>query len=643
MFIIDVIPLSRGMQKETLSYFTSQTVSHGAIVSVPLRRKNVAAIVVLVRDARAAKTDIKHASYGLKKITSTRAAHFFLPAFIKAAEHTARYFASGTGAVIEALTPSLILNELTKETFPLPHHALHAKQKRKAAQKYILQAPDKERLAAYKGIIRGEFAKHHSVFFCTPTVDNVSYIVSSLGRGIEQYTYILHSGISKQEFLKTWSAAISNKHPVLIIGTGSVLSTPRHDVNTIIIDNEYSWAYKRERRPFVDIRVFAEYFTEALGGRFIVGGIVLRAETLYRGEMHELSHFTPPTSRLLSSATQVLIDMRKTHTPLQLTSKTFTMISEKLKGVLKEARSDNQNVFLFVSRRGLFPITLCSDCGTVVLCRNCATPLVLHKRTPSKQARVEKRVFLCHKCGEKNNVKDRCQNCDSWRLTSLGVGAAHVEEKLQKTFPKTKIIRVDKDSASTGKNAKALLKEFLDTPGSILIGTEMALNLLHKKIAVTVALSVDSLLALPSFRMHERVFTLLIRLREKAVKKFVLQSRMPETPVFEYALKGNITDFYKDEQKMRKDLRYPPFTTLVKLTTMGTQIRVEEDMATIKSRLHEYNVFVFPAFTSKVRGKYVMHALIKIKRERWPDEKLLSLLRALPPSVAINIDPEHLL
>ena len=659
MFIVDVIPLSRGIQKETLSYFTSKKVPRGAIVSVPLRLKNVGAIVVDIRDAKTVKTDIKQAHYGLKKVTGTVTARFFLPEFIEAAEYTANYFASGTGAIIETLTPSSILNELTKETFLHQNHSRKTTRKGKTTtQKYTFQAPNKERFAAYKGIIREEFAKGNSVFFCTPTVDDIAQIVSSLCRGIEERTHVLHSGISKRKFLDAWNTAVLNKHPVLIIGTGSILSMPRHDVNTIIIDAEHNWAYKRERRPFVDMRIFAEYFANALGRRLIVGGAVLRVETLYRNEIGEFTHFAPPISRPLSSAEQVFVDMRKTHTPLQLTSKTFTIISEKLKVALEDAQEDNQNVFLFVSRRGLFPVTLCSDCGKVVSCRNCAVPVVLHKQTPRKnsQTEEEKRMFLCHKCGEKNVVIDRCQNCDSWRLTPLGIGIVHVEEKIKELFPNAKVIRVDKDSASTKKKAAALLKEFLETPGSILIGTEMALNLLHKKIAVTAAVSVDSLFALPSFRTNERVFNLLMRLREKSVKKFIIQSRIPETPLFQHVLNGNITDFYKEEIDARKTFGYPPFSTLIKLTYTGTKQQTEKEMSRIKRHLDGYDLQIFPAFTSKIRGKYITHAVVKIARGKdkpgggpaslrgkWPDKKLISLLRTLPPSISVNVDPEHLL
>ena len=172
---------------------------------------------------------------------------------------------------------------------------------------------------------------------------------------------------------------------------------------------------------------------------------------------------------------------------------------------------------------------------------------------------------------------------------------------------------------------------------------EIKLNMLKKKIAVTAALSIDPLFALPSFRIHERAFHILLSLREKANKKFIIQTRIPDLPLFQYVQNGNIADFYKEEKNMREKLGYPPFTTLIKLTASGTKQHIEKEVAFIKKHLHEYSVFVFPAFISKVRGKYIMHAVIKIKRGEWQNEKLYTLLSELPPSVSINIDPKHLL
>ncbi|MDP3725986.1 MAG: hypothetical protein Q8R36_02195 [bacterium] len=644
MNIVDVIPLSRGIKKETLSYFTLKNISVGDIVVIPLRKKEVLAIVVDVRDAVSIKSEIKDSPYGLRKIIDVTSSRFFLPAFITAAKSAARYFATGTGAVIETLTPSPILHAIVEKKLVPPDITLtHGNKRNEVFEKYVLQAPEKDRFATYKGIIREEFAKNHSVIFLVPTIDDIEYATMLIGRGIEEYTHTFHGRLTKQKMITAWHGILKDTHPALIVGTGMCLSIPRHDIHTVIVENEQSWSYKQERRPYIDVRTFAEHFTKALQGKLIVCGPALRVETLYRREQEEFIDFSPPSFHLLSSAEQSVVDMKNTHSPLQLTPKTFTLIHDSVREAIEDVREKNEHIFLFAPRRGLFTLTLCSDCGQVVLCEHCVAPLVLHKETKKGPGGRMERIFLCHKCGEKNIVKDRCKKCDSWRQAPLGAGTERVEEEVKKLFPTIKIVRLDKDSAPSRKIAEHKMKEFLGAPGSVLIGTEMALNMLKKKIAVTAAISIDSLFALPSFRMNERVFTILLRMREFAVKKFMIQSRIPELSIFKYVLNGNIAEFYKEEKAVRHSLRYPPFTTLIKLTMEGSKQTIEKEVAFIKKHLEGYELLIFPAFISKVRQKYIMHAVIKTKPEEWPNDTLLSLLHELSPSVAINVDPEHLL
>ncbi len=644
MHIVDVIPLSRTMNKETLSYFTAKTVSVGDTVLIPLRNKEVPGIVVDVKTAEDLKSGIKDASFGLKKISAVRSSHFFLPAFISAAKDTARHFVTGVGAVLHALTPVPLLRALAEETLTYtPPRDREPTQSSTVCEKYILQAPEKERFATYKSLIREEFAKSSSVIFLVPTVHDIAYTTTLLERGIEEHTYIFHGQLPAKTLITTWNTIIKNPRPVLIVGTASCLSIPRHDVRTIIIENEYHSAYKSEYRPFIDIRTFAEYLTQHIRGKLIFSGSVLRMETLYRRESEEFLDFSPPSFHTLSSAEQSIVDMRETHSSLQLTPKTFTVISDELKRAIEHVRKKNEHAYLFVPRRGLFTFTLCSDSGTVVVCTRCKTPILIHKETKKDPGGRIERTFLCHTCKEKNIVKDRCSVCDSWRLTTLGVGSERVEEEVKKMFPTLHVFRLDKDSAGTPKKAAHIVSVFLNSPGAVMVGTEMALNMLKKKIAVVAAVSVDSLLALPSFRMNEKAFILLMNAREKAMKKFIIQSRMPELSLFRNVLSGNIAEFFKEEKAARKLFAYPPFSTLVKLTIMGTKQALEQTIERVREHLPGYEPFVFPAFRSKIRTRYVVHALIKIQKTKWPDERLLTLLYALPPSVAINIDPEHLL
>src|SRR3989344_1639065 len=114
--LVEVIPISRGVNKETLTYFTTKPVTMGSLVSAPLRKKTIPALVTSVRGVEDTKSEIKDATYSIKKLSLVHEGEYLLPAFIKAAEETARYFLATTGAVIEALTPRALWSELEKHS-----------------------------------------------------------------------------------------------------------------------------------------------------------------------------------------------------------------------------------------------------------------------------------------------------------------------------------------------------------------------------------------------------------------------------------------------------------------------------------------------------------------------------------------------
>ena len=58
MFIIETIPIAKTIGIKSLSYFTDQEVSIGAIVDIPLRNKIVKGIVISIKPAIDMKSEI---------------------------------------------------------------------------------------------------------------------------------------------------------------------------------------------------------------------------------------------------------------------------------------------------------------------------------------------------------------------------------------------------------------------------------------------------------------------------------------------------------------------------------------------------------------------------------------------------------
>jgi primosomal protein N' len=632
MNIVHVVPISRGINKESLSYFSASEVKPGSIVKVPVRSKNIPALVVSVEPASDLKAELRNSAFAIRKIGKLKMLPVFLPEFIDAAKECAEYFAGSTGSVLASITSKGILEQsekiVEKEiTFIAkgPSEVTH--------EPYALQADEEERVAHYKSLIREQFAKKRSVFFCLPTIQDTKKIYEQLPKGIEEYTYVLNSSLSKKDLITTWNKILEESHPVLIIATGSFMGIPRQDFGMIIVERESSTSYKLQTRPYVDIRTFAEFFARKIHAKLIFGDLLLRTETLWRTRNGEMAELSPLKFRSISTAKDVVVDMKKYKL---LDTPEFRIVSDELDQLIRENKENNEHMFIFAARRGLSPLTVCGDCATTVLCNRCKAPITLHR---GKEANF----FLCHRCGERRSAEERCRVCGSWKLTTLGIGIELIEEVLQHMFPDVKIFRMDKDTITTHKQALSIVSQFYDAPGSILLGTEMALLYLEKPIDNAGVATIDSLFSIPDFRINERIMNILLKIRSITQKTYIVQTRSRDQHIFDFATKGNLMDFYREEIEERKKLNYPPFSTLIKITIKGPKARIAEDMQQVEKNLQDYEPVIFPAFIDTINNKSILHALIKIKHTDWISKPLLEKLLSLPPYIAVNVDPESLL
>ena len=210
MKLLEVIPIARGISAETLTYFTASEVAIGSIVKVPLRKKTIPAIVLSLQEVSEAKSSIKDLAYSVRKIKEIKSFDLILPKFMEASKEIADYLAASTGSVMNSIIPKNILLNADKLKIEIKAGAANSRPH----EKFVLQADDEERYANYRSFIREEFAKGFSVFFCLPTIQDIKKTFEVLSKGIEQYAFILHSGMPKKEVLKNWMKVLSEAHPV---------------------------------------------------------------------------------------------------------------------------------------------------------------------------------------------------------------------------------------------------------------------------------------------------------------------------------------------------------------------------------------------------------------------------------------------
>ncbi|MES2416201.1 MAG: hypothetical protein V4504_00650 [Patescibacteria group bacterium] len=646
MKIVTVIPLSKGIFKEELTYFTAKDISKGSIVKIPLRNKSILGVVISSEDASHTKSDIKKMSFNLRKISEVKENSIFLQEFLSAGIEVSDYFASSKSITLISLIPASFREEYDKiskfekkDTLRSPEEIKNIKP-----EKLLLQTNRGDRLSYYKTLIRSSFAEKKSIFFILPTEQDVEIFYKELSHGVENFSFKAHGGMSAKKQLEAFKNIMETEHAVLIVASPQFLSIPRNDIKTIVLENESRSSYKMMARPFLDLRIFAELYAQKIEAKFILADTLLRFETLGRRE--EFMDIAPLSFRLNFEGE---IEMKDPHQKIEgVQTPKFQMLSEENIDEIKETISRGENVFIFSLRKGLATITICKDCSTPVSCNHCSSPVVLYLSRDGK-----KRMFVCNKCKIQMDPEMKCSYCDSWNLTPLGIGTEGIEEEIKNKFPKTKIYKIDKESAKSNAGALKIIKDFEDSKGAILIGTEMAFHYMNEKVPLSIIASFDSLWSIPNFKMSEKILHIIFEIARLTIKKIIIQTKNEKDDVLKAVKNESLVSFVREELADRKSLDYPPYKRFIKVSYLGDKEEMPVAKKELSETFKEYSPELFSGFVSKIKNKYIIHALIKLPLEKWSlkeiykdkilDKKLLARLSNLPPQFAINVDPEDLL
>lgn len=635
MNIITVVPITRQKVPATLTYFTTKEVPVGAVATIPIRSKSVLAIVTDTRTAEDLKTEIRNAPYEIKKLGKIRAGSFFTAGFIESCRELADFYATSMGSLMSSILSETILENSHRIAPPLPVQPSMLDTAPNPHETYAVQGDEGDRMSSWRSLIRQQFARKKSVAIYAPTVEDVRQVYAALEKGIEGYIFLLHGSLTKKKTLDTWEKIASTRHPVVVVTTPVFSVLPRGDVETVVIERENGRGWMSMRAPFIDHRKVIETIGRKDRKSVYISDTLLRVETLHRVEEHEISSGNPFKWRSISTATDALVDMTQKPDALK---DSFRILSPELEELIGKNHEENTHIFIITGRRGLATLTVCDDCETIVSCDNCGTPLVLHasKATGSN-------FYMCHSCGTRTTAVDACKNCGGHRLSPLGIGAERVKQEIKTKLPEIEVFQVDADTTTTEKQIADAIERWREKPGSVLVGTETALHHIGGTVDHSAVASLDSLFALPDFRIEERLMYILLKLRALSTRSLLVQTRRSAEKIFEYGLKGNLSDFYRGVLAERKRFDYPPFSLLIKITLEGKKDRIAKEMGELQAHLLPHEIEVFPTFTATNKGTSLIHGLIKIPARNWPDTELINKLRQLPGEVSIKVNPESLL
>ncbi len=610
MYLVEVLAISKSAIPETLSYFSAQKIAVGCLVLVPLRKQKVLALTIDCQIASQQKTNLKTSNFALKKVLAVEE-NYFSKDFIQAVQATAEWHTASFGQTFIRLLPQIILKNLT-----LLKSFSNSNKTKKDYQTENIQSLHYQTELEKK--VAEAIERQESVFIVTPTISDIKILqdkFSTLG-----FTVItLSSELTLKQLEKAIAKLTEKSQSVVIIGTAPFLNLWPSNISTLFLYKENSRAYKTMGRATIDLRVFVQKFAENKKCHFVLVDNLLRLETIYQNQSKKI------WSKEMAAPISIVSPQ---------TDQKFSLFDRQVQELLCKAVIEKKKIFVFCAKRGLSSQTICADCGEIILCDNCSTPITLHAAKPQN-------IFICHKCQNKQSTNLKCPHCNGYRLQSFGIGIEKVATELKQIFPQTKIWRLDKDSVKNIKQAQAIIKDF-ETNNGILLGTEMALTYLIK-VHYSVVATLDNLFALPDFHTSENYLRIVSDLLSKTSKQVIIQTRQPQEKVFEYLSPLNYKKYFQDEIKARQKYQYPPFQILVKISYQNTPEKVSAEMEKLKDFLSDYSAIVYPAFVAVKNQLSVYHLLIKIPFTEWPDQNLIQKIKKLPPIFKIEVNPDSLL
>jgi primosomal protein N' (replication factor Y) len=456
---------------------------------------------------------------------------------------------------------------------------------------------------------------------------------------------VLHSKLSSGEQFDEWQRIKDGEFDV-VIGSRGALFAPQPDLGLIVIDEEHEWTYKQEeQQPRYHARDVAIKLAELTNSVVILGSATPDVTTYYRAQRGDFQ-LLELSERISSGEPSPLPKVEVVDLRRELKEGNRSIFSRTLAKAVADALQAQEQVILFLNRRGTATFVQCRDCGFVMRCKRCDVSLTYHATEDN---------LICHHCNYRTKPPEICPNCLSKRIKFLGIGTQKVEEEVAKTFPEARVMRWDRDVTKGKRSHEKIMDKFLAHEADILIGTQMIAKGLDLPLVTLVGvINADIGLHLPDFHSSERTFQILAQVAGRAGRgkiggKVIVQSYTPDHYAIVAAAKHDYANFYEQEIAFRRQQGNPPFSRLARLTYIHTNAaRCQTEAERIYRLLEQERdsqglpnttlIGPSPAFTQRVRGRYRYQIVI-----RSPDPLPLLSKLTLPQGWAIDIDPVSLI
>ncbi len=357
-----------------------------------------------------------------------------------------------------------------------------------------------------------------------------------------------HSGMTDAARARAFLDAQAGRADI-VLGTRLSVFMPLPRLRLIVVDEEHDASFKQQDGLRYSARDVAVFRAKQLDIPIVLGSATPSLESFY--------HATSGRYRLLELKRRAVaetlpcvatVDTRKEKLKDGLSAALTAAIAERL------ARQEQSLIFL--NRRGYAPVLACPACAWISHCRRCAANLVVHL--------ADKRM-RCHHCGFETAIPRACPDCGNQDVQPFGRGTQRLEVALQERFPEARVLRIDRDSASTPAKWQALLAAIHAGEADILVGTQMlAKGHDFPRLTLVGVIGADAALFAADFRAPERLFSQLMQVGGRSGRaalpgEVLIQTEYPTHPLYLALADHDYAGFARSQLDERQSAGFPPF------------------------------------------------------------------------------------
>lgn len=472
----------------------------------------------------------------------------------------------------------------------------------------------------YMDVIEKAINNGKSAIMLVPEIGLTPQIVGKFISRFGNVISVLHSKLSDSERYDEYRK-ITNGESKIVIGTRSAIFVPFNNIGVIIIDEEHTSSYKQDNNPRYSAINVAEWRSKYHNCPLVLGSATPSLESFAKAGNHVYKLLTLTERAGGSVLPNVnIVDMKEE------VKKGNFILSDMLKNKIGEVLDRGEQAIILLNRRGYSSTISCKECGYVYKCPNCDITYTYHKSSNN---------LKCHYCGYSMVLPNKCSICGSDNLKDYGLGTEKLEETLNSLY-KAKIVRMDVDTTSKKGQHQKIIDDFGEHKYDILIGTQMiAKGLDFPLVTLVGVVSIDSSLTSPDYRASENTFQLLSQVsgragRSESKGEVIIQTFNPDHYAITLAKNHDYIDFYKEEMKIRKMLKYSPYyyMVLVSITSKDYELGFKEANkigSYIRNNISSDSIVLGPTMANMFKVNNIYHYQIIIKYRK--DDSLMKVLK----------------